>query len=457
MIWLITILLLAVFAGLGYLKGAIQIGISLVGLFLGLMLATPLASLMLPIYTVSGVTNLILLAILPPITAVALVGLIFMGVGIFVHFKVRKHFHYKTDVAQLMFKRLNQRIGAAFGLVGGVVCAIVIGVGLYGAGYLTYQVATDDDPGWLKFITDTRVAMDSSGLGKMVASLNPMPAKFYEVSDILGLAHKNPLLENRFRNYPPFLKLSNRADIQEIAGDSEFHSLLVEQSSIADIMKHPLGQKVLSNSELADILINQTDLKDLRTYLEDGESPIYGEEKILGRWQLNGNAFINHTKRTKIGIKSRKLRELKEMVDNYLDGASLMVFTDNSLTIDAPELPEPEREKPEDGFGDEQAAFNNPYEGMSTPSMSPEMAARYGLWPGQRHGGPVPAVAPKKKEPRTPRIQIDSDGSWKRTAPERYALELNNAEGHKLVKAWIRKNRLFIDIEGMDLVFSRVY
>ena len=74
MIWLIAILLLAAFAGFGYLRGSIQMGISVLGLFIGLLLAMPLAPLMMPIYTASGVTNLILLSVLPPITAFVVIG-----------------------------------------------------------------------------------------------------------------------------------------------------------------------------------------------------------------------------------------------------------------------------------------------------------------------------------------------------------------------------------------------
>lgn len=423
-------------------------GISVLGLFIGLLLAMPLAPLMMPIYTASGVTNLILLSVLPPITAFVVIGLIFMTVGIVVHMKVKKHFRFKTDEAsQLMWKRLNQRAGVAFGLVAGVFYTIVLGVGIYSVGYLTFQVSTETDPDWLKFITDSRVAMDQNGLGKMAASLDPMPDKFYEVSDILGLSHRNPLLENRYRNYPPFLKMSDRADIQEIAGDADFHNMLVQQASLADIMKHPLGQKVMSNGELFDVLVNQTDLNDLRNFLENGESAVYDDEKILGRWELNGNALINYTKRNTAGIKSRELVALKMLVDNYLDGSSLIAYTDNSYKIVAKEAPvveEEEAPRPDFNAGG--------FDGQ--PAMSPEMSARYGLGGrGGRGGRPQQGVAQAPKPRAKPSINIGGEGSWERTAPGRYELEV---AGRK-AQANFNKNRLLIKTQGMQLVFSRVY
>ena len=503
MIWLIAILLLAVFAGLGYLKGSIQMGISVLGLFVGVMLAMPMAPMMLPIYTASGVTNMILLAVLPPITAFIVVGLVFMIIGIVVHLKVRKYFRYKTDEAsQLMFKRLNARIGAAFGLVAGVFYSVVLGVGIYSAGYLTYQVSTESDPGWLKFITETRVAMDSNGLAKMAAALDPMPKKFYEVSDLIGLSHRNPLLENRYRNYPPFLKLGDRADIQEIGGDSEFHGMLVQQASLAEIMKHPLGQKVMANRELFDILVNQTDLEDLRTYLEEGESPKYAEQRILGRWELNGNALINHTKRNTAGIKSSQMRAVIWLVENVLDGASLIVYPDNQLVItpsggeseDGPglsmygapgliaspglasgaeaihpmvltklgelfeQLRDLERAAQEKLEAAARARQSQQFGGAGRggmPQMDAEMQARYGLTPGGGGAGGEEGEEEEEEEgaQSTP-FRIGSDGNWERKASGRYELEIDGFSG---ITATINKNRLLIKSPVMNLLFSRVY
>lgn len=457
MIWLIAILLMAIFAGIGFLKGAIQTGISVVGLFVALLLAMPLAPLMESACVASGVTNLILLAVLPPIIAFLVVGLVFMIVGIVVHFKVKNYFSFKTDQAtQTMWKRLNQRVGAAFGILIGAFYTVALGVGVYSAGYLTHQVATDSDPGWLKFITDTRVAMDGNGLGKMAASLDPMPEKYYEVSDLIGLSHRNPLLENRYRNYPPFLSLAEREDVQEIAADTEFHGMLVQQASLADIMNHPLGQKIMTNADLFDALVNQTDLKDLKQFLEKGESPIYDEEEILGRWELNGNALINYVKRNTAGIKSKELRELKELVGTYLDGASLIVYTDNRIKIDAPEPPEPEEpEQPAQGGFGGGGRFGG---AGNTGGMSPEEMQRYGLNPGglaaQSRARAAQQQAARPAQPEKPRISIGGGGSWERTAPGRYAVQL---DGKPKVLAKFDKHRLIIKVPGTDLLFSRVY
>ena len=482
MIWLIAILLLAIFAGMGFLRGAIQMGISLVGLFLALALAVWLAPPLLIDSNVgefhgNAIGRLIfdtLFDVLHRVGVFILVSLVFLVVGIVVHFRVRKHFRFKTDEAtQLMFRRLNKRIGAAFGLLIGVVYTILIGVFLYGPGYLTYQVATNGDPGWLKFINNTRKSMEGSGLERMAASLDPMPSKFYEVSDIIGLTLKNPSLESRFRNYPPFLKALTEAEVK-VATVVEFdlRKQLADQASIVHLA---LAVLALSIGDLGETLL-ETDLKDLRTFLENGESPIYSDEKILGRWQLDGNATINHMKRTKIGIdvaasyvdgsgetsvriKSREFRRFKEeVIDVRYNEAKLFVFPDEELVFVPPRPPEPAAPKE----SEEVDEYDNPYAEYGGSPGS------YGAGQFQRRPQPVARPPQKREEPK--------NGSWKRQTTGRYKIQFENAAVEN--RATFKSNRLIIKdmfpypvqrsglaaggrgnraIIKVDLIFSRIY
>lgn len=480
MIWLIAVLLLAIFAGMGFLRGAIQMGISLAGLFLALSLAVWWAPPMLFDPAAVGLNAVGILifdtfvAVLHRVGVFLLVSLVFLIVGIVVHFKVRKHFRFKTDEAtQSMFRRLNKRIGAAFGLLIGTVYTILVGVFLYGPGYLTYQVATAGDPGWLKFINDTRKSMEGSGLEKMAASLDPMPSKFYEVSDIVGMCLKNPRLESRFRNYPPFLKSLTKAEVRgDTVVEFDLRKELADQASIVHLA---LAVLALSIDDLGQTLL-QTDLKDLRTFLEKGESPIYSDEKILGRWQLDGNATINHMKRTKIGIdveagyvdgsgimketsvriKSREFRQFKEgVIDVLLNESKLFVFPDNTLVFVPPRPPEPAaKEEPE---ADE---YEDPYaEYRDSPGS-------YGAGQFQRRRQAAPP-SQKREEP--------TNGSWKRQTTGRYKIQFKNATVEN--KATFKSNRLIIKdmipypvqrpglsagkrnlaIIKVDLIFSRIY
>ena len=64
MIWLLALLLLASLAGMGYRQGAIRVGISLIGILLGALLAPPLGHLLRPALMAVGLKNPILIWVL---------------------------------------------------------------------------------------------------------------------------------------------------------------------------------------------------------------------------------------------------------------------------------------------------------------------------------------------------------------------------------------------------------
>src|SRR5439155_13810207 len=101
----------------------------------------------------------------------------------------------------------------------------------------------------------------------------------------------NPLLHSRLAGYPPFLSLAERQEFQDVATDTEFQNLLATQAAVGQIAGNPKTQAILNNREIIQ-QIEQTDLKDLREYLKTGESPKYGDTRILGRWQLDAYATL---------------------------------------------------------------------------------------------------------------------------------------------------------------------
>lgn len=427
--------------------------VSLAGLFVGLLLAKPMAPMMAPIYTASGMTNLLWLAILPPITAFLVVGLVFVGVGFFVHYKIGQYYKFSADeVTRLTWERMNKRSGAAIGLLVGGVYTILIGMMVYVAGYLTTQVATESDQGPVSYINSLAAGLESSGLGKIARSISPVPEKYFKVADILGMSHKTPLLEVRYRNYPPFLNLSDDATIQEMGSDNEYHNLLIQQASLDEIFKHPISQKLMSDQGLSDRLL-ATDLDDLRAYLETGESPQYADELFLGRWELDGNATINYFKKNTIGVKARQIREMKEVVSNWLVGMSMVVYPDQTYTVESPKPVEEEKE-PEP----EQDDLTNMYNEFARtsggqPGMSPDMAARYGLPPTQ---GAQAQRRPQAQPPtvRKPKVEFSGEGRWERKTRGRYQIQSQFGEGSVVVR---KNHRAYIDANGTTLVFKRVW
>ena len=92
---------------------------------------------------------------------------------------------------------------------------------------------------------------------------------------------------------------------------------------------------------------------------------------------------------------------------------------------------------------------------LSLTILTGRISLPHGLAPGGRggRGGQQPArpQAPQKKE--APKINIGGEGSWERTAPGRYVMDINGGKA----QANFNKSRLLIKSQGMSLLFSRVY
>src|SRR5205823_1044532 len=121
-------------------------------------------------------------------------------------------------------------------------------LGIYIAGYFTVQVAADESNSTvISLLNQARQELHSTGLDKAVAPFDPMPPRYYEASDILGLIYQNPILVSRLSQYPPFLLLGERPEIQELAKDTEFNQMLLSKADVLDILKHPKLQTIMQN------------------------------------------------------------------------------------------------------------------------------------------------------------------------------------------------------------------
>lgn len=438
--------------------------VSLAGLFVGLMAAKPLAPLMKPIYTASGMTNLVWLAVLPPITAFLVVGFVFICVGFFVHYKVSQYYKFGADeVTRLTWERMNKRSGAALGLMVGGIYAILIGMLVYVAGYFTTQVAAESDTGMLAQLNGLANGLESSGMGKIARSITSVPDKYYKVTDILGLTHKTPLLEVRYRNYPSLLQFGDDPTVETLAGDDSYQNLLLQQSSLQEIFPHAISQQIMSDANLSDRLLS-LDLDDLQAYLETGESPKYKDELLLGRWELDVNATINHFKKNilttqldssfnkngRMPTKSAQIRIMKMIVGQMLVGTTMIVYPDKTLTINGPQAAQEEEEAPEENNPDDPyAAFNSddPY----------GMGGRYNPQGGPQ-GGPQAQQAVEPEEPKGPEFSLDFSErlQWDGISRGRYTItDSNSGEVNDVT---VRKNhRAYIQSRVMTMVFKRVW
>lgn len=464
-IWLIAIVLLVLFAALGRAQGAIQMLVSFVGLLLATFLAVPLGPLLRPLFPMLGVTNPVWLWLLPPVAVFALISVIFLAAGFVVHRQVVLWYKYKTDdMRRLKWERLNKGVGLAFGTIVGAFYGVLIGLLIYVSGYSTVQVGSSDTaPALIRFVNQVRQEMRDSGLDALLAPLDPAPARYYEVADILGLIYNNPVLETRIANYPPFLALGERTEFQEIAADTQLNEMIKSQASITDLINHPKVQTVLANQEIMQHLL-ALDLKDLREYLMTGRSARFEDEKILGRWRVDALATLVLEKRKKPDITASEMGKLKKVATTLFPGITLVATADNKAILKV-ELSDQAKKAIDELLNPKPPPPPRPVDPdyAPPPQIDPRMAQRYGIRPGagplQAQPPPPPAALPGAPKPPPPHplsdLLLSAQGTWER-AGDKYQLKLQNERGkEEAVEALVEGDKMKVIKGDKTIIFLR--
>ncbi|MEO7298400.1 MAG: CvpA family protein [Verrucomicrobiota bacterium] len=336
-IWLTALVLLGLLSLMGYYAGVIRVAISLLGLLVAAVLAVPLSPIVKPLLPVFGLKHPIWSEIVPPVIVFIVVMIIFKVIGLTVHRKVNMFHKYKTDdKVALKWERLSGRLGACLGLVNGAVYFVLVLIPFYVAGYLTTQVAAGEEATpRVRFINNARAQMHETKVDKVVAAYDPAPKNFYEAADVLGLLKNNRLLVSRLSRYPVFLSLAERKEFQDIANDVEVNQMLQTQGKLADFIKQPKIQAIITNAAIATDIktLVGPDLKDLHQYLLTGKSEKYDDEKILGFWTLNIDASIAQEKAANPKLTPLQMKNLKQNQYAALRGTTFIAMTDNKAIL----------------------------------------------------------------------------------------------------------------------------
>lgn len=435
LIWVVAVVLVGGFGLLGHQAGAIRWGIGFIGALLGLALTGVAGGPVGAGLAMMGVKDAVDLAVLPGVIVFTLLTLVFLGIGVAAHRPVDLHFKYRSDEpTRAAFERMNQAIGLFVGLISGICVFFSVGNFAYRQGYLITQVTSDSGEATaVRYIAQLRAEMETTGFARTFAAMDNQPAKYYEVSDILGILHANPLVQGRAENYPPFLALGSQAEFSEIGSDAEFLKMIQGKPALAAVLNHPKAQAVLYSPTLRETF-SKVDLKDFRKYLETGVSPRYEDEKILGRWRMDAGTVFTQLKRDRLNLNPAEMRAVRAALGPVLSSATLVAYTDGrfSIKITPPAAPAPAASEGAEAAGGASAGG-----GGGAMSAQSAMMARYGLRPppgGAPAAQPTPAKAVKatKLPPGLEFIQNlkSFEGTWTRT-DGRYLLGVD-AQGMKV-------------------------
>lgn len=436
--WILAIVLIALFAVIGYGQGAIRSAISLIGLIVALMVAIPLGGALRPIMATIGVKNPVWVALIPSLIAFLLVYLIISGLSFFAHHKVYLMYKYKRDDADRMrWERMNRHAGGSIGVLMGVIMFLAISGLIYAGGYLTRQLSGDNNPSSIRFINSVRADMAESGFDKAAAKFQPASPVYYETADVLGLLYHNPLLQSRLATYPQLLSIGQRPEFQEIGNDKEYNDLIFGKPPVTDIIAHPRTQAILGNREIMDQL-KAVDRRDLLEYLRTGKSPKFEDQEILGIWNLDKNAVLTFLRKANPDIRTRELRLLKQGLE-AVPPISLIATPDNKLIVRGGEAAP--------------AAAPAAAETPAAPAATDPMARYRTL---QTTATPAPAATNKPPEVVAPPVPtLSGEGTWKEEAGQ-YAVTLTDSSGREQKgTARIRADELILSIAGANLVFAK--
>jgi hypothetical protein len=177
--------------------------------------------------------------------------------------------------------------------------------------------------------------LQTSGMAKIAAAIDPMPEVYYEAADLVGLVYHNDLLEARLSRYPAFLSLGELPEFQTVANDTAFTELRQRQPPIMDILHHPDVQAILKNPALLSRIWETVapNLKDLEEFLRTGASEKYDGEKILGRWDFNLNRALGVSRQLKPNMGSLEMRRLKLAMSLIFAKTVLVATLDKNVYI----------------------------------------------------------------------------------------------------------------------------
>jgi hypothetical protein len=420
-IWTLALLLFGALGYLGFALGAIRVSFTFLGLIVGSLLAMPVGRHLKSVLESVGLKNPFLVWLVGPLVVLLVVLVIFKICGFAVHRKVDVHFKYKAgDLRMALWNRLNARLGICMGMANATVYVILISLVIYVMSYSTAQTMTSDQAGWpVKMLNIAGKNLESSGMAKVAAAIDPMPVSYYDAADLVGLIYHNDLLEARLSHYPGLLSLGERAEFQAIGDDKAFVELRQRQPPFMEIVNNDKVQSILNNK---DLLLQiwatiEPNLKDLQNYLLTGESEKYGQEKILGRWVFNSTRAIAMLRQTRPNIGSIEMQRLRLITS--------LVFAKTTMVV----TPEP----------DKQIFIKN----IGKISMVPVA-----------QGAPRPGV-PAGPRPSVPQVTSTENfqGTWEGDG-SKYQLKLQD---HGTFEAVVENDRITITGYQFPMVFDKEY
>src|SRR5690349_15303760 len=148
--------------------------------------------------------------------------------------------------------------------------------------------------------------------------------------DFGALAYRNALAEARLGSYPCFLGLAERQEFKDISSDNQFRSMWQKVDPVMSLLQHPHIMAIRSNPELLQAIwsATETNLTDVRAYLDTGHSAKYDPIKVLGRWHCDVSAVVRGIRRAKPTMPSSEMLRVRQNLEAMYGKTSLVAQPD---------------------------------------------------------------------------------------------------------------------------------
>lgn len=336
LIWILALVLFACLGFVGFSLGVIRAAFTFIGLLVAALLAWPMGHLVDPLLSLTGLKNPVIIWLLGPFVVFCIILIVFKVIGEVVHRKVDVYYKYKAgDLRQGLWNRLTARLGLCVGLANAAVYLILISSVIYVLSYATFQLENTPEAPWLvKLLNTAGQNVQDTGLNKVAAAIDPMPATYYQTVDLLGLIYHNDLLEGRLSRYPAFLAMEERPEFQQIAKDKAFTEMRMRQAPIGEILSNPNAQNIINNPDLLKEIwsIVVSNMADINNYLRTGKSANF-DEPILGTWNVNLGRAIYMFKQSKPNIDSREMAIARRAMTLMFGKTTLVAAPDKQVFV----------------------------------------------------------------------------------------------------------------------------
>ncbi len=285
---LIAVLVIIYFAWRGKRRGVIRELSSMISIGGSILLAQPLGSLLLPLFSTANLPEIIKTPI--ELSLGGLAAYLLLRISLFLIAKFSGLLKEREGTPQTLIHVGGALMGSVFGaflvlalgwytLSFGSLSSLLMQNPVLSGGTALASAAPEsrqkESPGGMLnlLLLPTRItaaheeAFALSLSGKIAARFNPIPEQILEGAEVMVDLTQHPEQMQKLAEFAPVQQLVEQPSIQELMGNPEVRAL-AEKGDITGLLNHPAVQEVMNDPAVQEALKGM-DIEEMRKFLEE--------------------------------------------------------------------------------------------------------------------------------------------------------------------------------------------